>query len=244
MATGLGETGSETIPVVGRGVDWRQLGALVLVMVPVVLLWNTVVVYPLKILVVFFHELSHGVAAILTGGRIVEIQVVKEQGGLCLTQGGSRFLTLTAGYLGSELWGGAALVHAARTRLDRLASTVLGAIILIATVLWVRPLLAFGFWFHLGAGAAILGLGLLLPEKANEWFLKIFGLTSCLYVVADIWSDTIARSGLVSDARMLAQMTHVPTVIWGGVWLVLAVVIALAGLRVACRRQTASPANR
>lgn len=217
-------------------IDWRQLGGLALLMVPVVLLWNTIAVYPLKILVVFFHELSHGVAALLTGGRIIAIEVVKEQGGVCLVQGGSRFLTLTAGYLGSLAWGAAALVLAARTRWDRMIAAGLGAIILLSTLVWVRPALSFGFWFHLGAGAAILASGLLLPEKLNEAFLKVFGLTSCLYVVPDIYSDTIARSGLCSDARMLAQMTLIPTVVWGTLWILAALVISFAALRVACRK--------
>ena len=40
------------------------------IFVVVYCLWNTSLVYPLKILVVFFHEISHGVAAVLTGGSI------------------------------------------------------------------------------------------------------------------------------------------------------------------------------
>jgi Peptidase M50B-like len=107
--------------------------------------------------------------------------------------------------------------------------------------LWVRPLWSFGFWFHLAAGVVILGAGLCLPEKLNEGFLKVFGLTSCLYVIPDIYSDTIARSGLVSDARMLAEITHIPTVLWGGAWIVAAVVIAFVCLRAACRRGRVSP---
>ena len=226
------QSGARPLP---RGtVDVRQLLGLLLLMIPIILLWNTFVIYPLKILVVFFHELSHGVMAMLTGGRVVSIEVVRQEGGLCLTQGGSRFLTLSAGYLGSLLWGGAVLVLAARTRLDRAIAAALGTIIVLATLGWVRPLWSFGFWFHLAAGAVILGIGLCLPEKLNEGVLKVFGLTSCLYVIPDIYSDTIARSGLVSDARMLAEITHIPTVVWGSAWILLAVVLSLACLRVAC----------
>ncbi|MFV1959099.1 MAG: M50 family metallopeptidase, partial [Planctomycetota bacterium] len=52
----------------------RWLG-LLLVLLAVGLLWNTWLVWPLKILVVFFHEMGHGLAAVLTGGRIVEIRL-------------------------------------------------------------------------------------------------------------------------------------------------------------------------
>ena len=48
----------------------------------------------LKILVVFFHELSHGLAAIGSGGEIDHIEVVAREGGVCYTRGGSRFRAL------------------------------------------------------------------------------------------------------------------------------------------------------
>ena len=95
---------------------FKRYIALLLIFIAIGFLWNTLFVYPLKIFVVFMHEVSHGLAAIATGGRILEIQINPQQGGHALTQGGSRFWTLTAGYLGSLLWGGVILLLAARTR--------------------------------------------------------------------------------------------------------------------------------
>lgn len=220
----------------GSRFDWQKAGVLAAIVVPVILLWSTPLVWPLKILVVFFHELSHGLAALATGGRIVRIEVVAQQGGVCWTAGGSRFLTLTAGYLGSLLWGGAVLLLASSTRRDRAVAVGLGAVILGATLLWVRPVFSFGFGFHLAAGLALVALGRFLPEAANDLVLKVFGVTSCLYVVPDIWSDTIARSHLRSDARMLAEMTHVPTVVWGGLWILAALAVCGGLVWATCRR--------
>jgi len=36
-------------------------------------LWDTFVVYPFRLFVVLFHEISHGLAAVVTGGSIVSI---------------------------------------------------------------------------------------------------------------------------------------------------------------------------
>jgi len=224
------------------GIDWGHAAVLAALIVPIVLLWPTWAVYPLKILVVYFHELSHGVAAILTSGAVDHIEVVAEQGGLCVTRGGSRFLTLSAGYLGSLAWGGAALVLAIRGRRHRAAAFALGALVLLGTLAWVRPLASFGFAFHLGAGLAIVAAALWLPGVVSAGLLEVFGLTSCLYVVPDIYSDTIARSGEVSDARMLAELTHVPTVVWGGLWIVTAVLLTAAILGWSLRARAAAPA--
>jgi hypothetical protein len=222
--------------------DGKQLLWLLALMVLLTLLWSTWVVWPLKILVVFFHELSHGFVALLTGGSIDHIEVVKEQGGLCVTRGGNRFLTLSAGYLGSLIWGGLALLLAGRTRRDRGVTLAMSGVILLATIIWVRPILGFGFGFHLLAGLVLLLIGARLPRSFNDIFLKVFGLASCLYAIPDIWSDTVARSHLPSDARMLAEMTHIPTVMWGGFWIIVALALAALFLVKSCRtRPTTAP---
>src|SRR5881628_2717733 len=113
-----------------KQINWKELSALTGLMLAVVLLWNTWFVYPLKVLVVFFHELSHGLMAIATGGSIQEIQVVAQEGGMCVTAGGNRFLILSAGYLGSLVWGGAILVLATRTKRDKLIAALMGGILI------------------------------------------------------------------------------------------------------------------
>lgn len=207
-----------------RTSDWWKLA---LVLLAVVLLWNTWVVYPLKILVVFFHEMSHGLAAILTGGSVVEIQLQKEQGGHAITQGGSRFVILTAGYLGSLLFGGTILLLAARSKNDKAITATLGVLLLAVTLLFVRPWFGFGMLFGLGTGVALLLAAAYLGKHGNDWLLRIIGLTSCLYAVLDIKSDVLDRPEVQSDARMLAEHTGIPTIVWGVLWIVLAIVATI-----------------
>lgn len=219
-----------------RNVNWKLAGSLLALMVVVALLWNTWAVYPLKILVVLFHELSHGLAAVLTGGSIESIEVVAREGGLCVTRGGNRFVILSAGYLGSLVWGGVILLLASRTRLDRAISAVLGGLLLLVSLLFVRPFGSFGFLFGIGAGAVLVALGLWLPEVVNDYVLKVVGLTSCLYAVMDIQSDIIDRPHLRSDAYMLGEHTGLPTLLWGVLWIVVAVVLAVVFLLRACKQ--------
>ncbi len=90
--------------------------------------------------------------------------MIAQAGGLGVTRGGNRFVTLSAGYLGSLLWGGAILLIAARTHLDRWASAVLGLGLIGISVVYVRPLLSFGFLFGLAAGGGIFVTGRCLSE--------------------------------------------------------------------------------
>lgn len=207
--------------------DGRALAALLILLGAIFVLWDTFLVYPIKVLVVFFHELSHGLAALLTGGSIDHIELSPRQGGVCYTRGGSRFVTLTAGYLGSLIFGGAILLLAAKTRYDRLISAVLGAMIVLIGLLFLRPLISFGFFFGLAAGAGFMIVGWKLSERTNDVLLRLVGLTSCLYAPLDIKSDILDRPHLRSDAVMLSELTHIPAMVWGVLWITVAAVGAL-----------------
>ena len=189
-------------------------------------LWNIPIVshaiYPLKIFVVFMHELSHGLMAIATGGQIKEIVVVSQQGGHAITIGGSEFWTLMAGYLGSLAWGGLILVLAARTHLDKLLSTLIGIGMVLVSIRYVRN--PFGLMFGIAFGGLLVIVGLLLSEALNDLILRVIGLTSCLYAILDIKSDVLDRSHLRSDARMLSELTSISTLTWGILWILTAII--------------------
>lgn len=221
-------------------IDWQQVLLLTALMIAVILAWNTWAVYPLKILVVFFHELSHALAAWATGGHVVGIQLNAAEGGLCITAGGSAFLILTAGYLGSLIWGGVIMNLAARTRADKALAVFLGALLLTVTVWLVRPVFGFGFLFGMVTGLAFVASGLKLPHSFNDVLLKIVGLTSCLYAVLDIKSDVLSRPNMCSDAYRLSELTRLPVVFWGVLWLVAAIGLGGYFLLTACRARTVS----
>ncbi len=227
---------------------FKRYIALLLIFIGIVLLWEQTFILPLKIFVVFMHEVSHALAAVATGGRIVEIQVNPQQGGHALIQGGNRFLTLTAGYLGSLLWGGLILLLAARTRHDKKVSTVIGIGMIAISLGFGEGM--FTYLFGIGFGAALVAIGFYLPERFNDWVLRIIGVTSCLYAILDIKSDVLDRSHLESDARMLAKETppifslseDFFTLFWGGVWIVIAVALTFWFLYLAGKAKPATPA--
>ena len=200
---------------------FKRYIVLLLIFIGITLLWNTVVIYPLKIFVVFMHEVSHGLAAVATGGSIVEIEINQHQGGHALTRGGSRFWTLSAGYLGSLLWGGVILLLAARTRFGKVVSVLIGAGMVAITIGFGSDM--FTYLFGIGFGIVLILLGLTLPEIVNDWILRIIGVTSCLYAILDIKSDVLDRSHLRSDARMLAEEVGLRTEFWGILWIVIAI---------------------
>lgn len=198
-------------------------------------LWDSVVIYPLKIFVVLLHEVSHAAALLATGGAVERITLDPYQGGATYGAGGIPFLVLSAGYLGSLGWG-TLLVAAGRTKKLRPETVVglVGAVVVALTLLYVRNFFGFGFGVLFGAGL-VLAAGR-LRSLWNARLLLVLGLTSCLYAVLDIKSDVLDRPGLPSDAAMLSDLTGVPTVVWGGLWIGIAVTVCVLLFRWAWRR--------
>jgi hypothetical protein len=208
----------------------RLLGPLLLAAV-VYAFWSTVFVWPLRVFVVLLHEVSHGLAAVLTGGRIVSIELSPLEGGLCTTLGGWPFVIASAGYLGSALFGAFFLVlgFRGRPRTHRTVTAVLGAALVLLTLVYVRS--AFGIVYGLVAGALLLAVARWLPEGASSFVLRLLGVTSLLYAPWDITSDLILRSVPASDAGALARMTGIPALAWGVLWLAASLAIAWRALK-------------
>ena len=201
----------------------KQLIVLAGLIAVVFLLWDYPLLYPLKLLVVFFHESSHALMALATGGSVESLVIDEMQGGQVISRGGNRFLTLSAGYLGSLLLGLVIYLLAVRTRLDKALMTALGLCVIIIAGLFVRDLFALGFAGLIGGVFIVMGWK--LSMQVNDMVLRLIGLTNMLYVPYDIYSDTIARAELLSDALMLAQEFGGAGWLWGTVWLAISIVL-------------------
>jgi hypothetical protein len=212
---------------------WRTTALTLAIALAAYVLWDTPLVYPLKIFVVFLHEISHGLAAVATGGSIVRIELSASEGGVCWTRGGSRFLTASAGYLGSMVWGALLLVAAARTRLDRALTGLVGVFVVAVTLLYVRS--GFGLAYGVAAGAVLVAAAYWLSAAASDALLRVIGTVSCLYAPWDIASDVLLRDARGSDADTIAGITGIPAVVWGVLWIVLATVVAVGALVLTAR---------
>ena len=101
---------------------------------------------------------------------MLELVVTPYQGGHVLSNGGSRFLTLSAGYLGSLGWGMAIYISAVRSQFDKHIMALLGLVIMAIAFKFIGNL--FGLGFSVFIGLTLMGLGLKAPEKANDLILR------------------------------------------------------------------------
>ncbi len=200
----------------------KQLAYLIILLGLITYFWEYPILYPLKLLVVFFHESSHALATVLTGGEVKEFVINHEQGGHVISKGGNRFIILSSGYLGSLLWGLMIYIASVQTLYDKVLMGCLGVSIILITVLLSSS--SFSWLFGLTSGMGMLVIARFLDNSYNDFLLRLLGLTSMLYVPLDIYSDTIFRAHLKSDAYMLAEYTGGSTILWGSLWLIISLI--------------------
>eukprot|EP01056_Protomagalhaensia_sp_Gyna25_P002931 Protomagalhaensia_sp_Gyna_25__2930@NODE_2718_length_927_cov_273_486486_g2266_i0_p1_GENE_NODE_2718_length_927_cov_273_486486_g2266_i0NODE_2718_length_927_cov_273_486486_g2266_i0_p1_ORF_typecomplete_len259_score15_41Peptidase_M50B/PF13398_6/2_1e41Gaa1/PF04114_14/0_14Gaa1/PF04114_14/1_1e03DUF2371/PF10177_9/4e02DUF2371/PF10177_9/0_53Ndc1_Nup/PF09531_10/0_27Sec61_beta/PF03911_16/2_7e03Sec61_beta/PF03911_16/5_4e03Sec61_beta/PF03911_16/1_9e03Sec61_beta/PF03911_16/5_6Sec61_beta/PF03911_16/1_4e04ALMT/PF1 len=202
------------------------------------LLWRSVILAPVKLVVTFLHEASHALATYLTCGKVTGIEVNENFGGVTYSKGGNRCITLTAGYIGSVLWGciflflsvgktsrlvGAAIFIAAcvitplvlRVKTKRTCGCRSGThIILLLCILTLGAIMAaFWVWREMKT----------LKVDPVQIYLLSIGTWCTLHALYDVTSDTFIhkvddRTRGQSDAVMLANEICGTARMWGLIW--------------------------
>lgn len=176
-------------------------------------------VAPFKWFEVFFHEFSHGLVALLTGGSITRIDLQYGGSGTCHYRGGLRFLVAFAGYAGASLWGWAiySSAAAARKRTAHVLIGVLLAVLVLVAILWVRDLQS---WVILLVMGALLALMLRFGEQSLlKFFVEFIGL---FVLLASIQSPLFLLDGQSrGDGAALQSLTLIPEIVWIALWVMI-----------------------
>jgi hypothetical protein len=223
------DTASET----SEGLSISQVCWQCLLMCLVFYLWYSPVIQPVKIMVVLFHEMSHGLMAVASGGRVLQIGITAEEGGACETEGGIPLLIVSAGYLGSMFFGGLLLYLSRFRRFVPIVYTLLTLTVAAAifTVLHDH----YSRTFATALAASFIFMGLLAPAFLGALFLQLLGTVSCLYSIFDIYWDVLAsgRPGYPAenDAAAFASLTGVSAQTVGALWLAVSLVYFLCVLK-------------
>jgi hypothetical protein len=192
--------------------------------------------YPFRLLNTFVHELSHGFAALITGGRFDRFVVHPNREGLAHIRGGNRFIVVSAGYLGPALFGGALILLSATEIAVQTILLGLGLGLAIACMLFVRNV--FGFATGLLLAASLAAAGWFLADRAATFLFALLAMQMPLAAansLIDLVRISMGPPGReqLSDAQVMARVTHIPAVVWALLWLVIAVVIVVVTVTIA-----------
>jgi len=208
---------------------------LVLLNVP----YGNYVLYPFALFGTWVHELCHGLAALAVGGSVSQIEIFPDTSGLAWTSPGGRLqraVVASAGYTGTAVGGGLLLLFRRRALAGRLGLVLLGTVMTLSALVWVRNI--FGTPAILAMGAALIVAGWKLPDELSGWLYTFLATVTSLDAVTSIqnlFGSTHLVNGSPSstDARTVGELLLIPWFAWASGWMVLAIVCAFLGLRYA-----------
>lgn len=171
------------------------LFTLALYFVIILVSWNLLLIrhllFPLKLIVVAWHELGHVVASACSGYKLESVTVDPNEGGATRLEGGHyNPAALPLGYMTSCLLGGVLVFCGFNTLASKIASFFL-MISLVVTFWWANGLTArlmtlcslgllIGFWFIDHAGIL-------------RYYILFVGVMSSWYVIYDVMDDLVFR---------------------------------------------------
>ena len=211
---------------------WNKYHFFILLFSAIIIKQLPLVSIPFNWLESYFHEISHGIAAILTGGNVLRIQLFANGAGLCTTQGGIGFVISFAGYSGATLWGwGIYKLASAHQKAAQGFSVLIFVLLVCSIVLWGRDLLT---WFILGVLAALFLLTIKL--KKIHYLQRLMQLFGLLILLNSLSSPSYLLDGRhLGDGAALASMTFIPEIIWIAIWFAIAL-LALYSLYKAAKK--------
>ncbi len=206
-----------------------------------VILWRLpvagLIFFPFTMFVTYLHEASHGLMAIITGGKLLNFQMSLDTSGVAWTSGGFRPLIISAGYLGSAFWGSLLLIAALKKGTEKKVLGALSIFFLIFTVMFARNLVSFSMGLFFCFSTFILGR--LKHKTFLTFFLAFLAVQSCFQSFNDIFTLVIlSGTGIETDAHIMSrEVTHglIPPIIFAVLWGLISSVFFILALKFSFR---------
>ena len=213
------------------GQDQRQRVALLAgIALASILLWQTMLgsllLYPFSILATWFHEMGHGIAAMLTGRGFERLLIFADGSGvaeLLRPADGYRLtdaLVAAGGPLGPAIAGALLIVSSRSPTATQGALAVLGVALILSTLIWVRTPTG---WLVLPAlGIAIALLALRGSQPWRRFVIQLLGVQAAISAWRQ-YDYLFSPGGIVggrlqrSDTGAIADVLILPYWFWGAI---------------------------
>ena len=233
----------------GEAIGRLVVAGLVVSLLPA-LPFGNYLIYPFAILTTWFHEMGHGLTALLLGQHFDQLVIFPNGSGFAQyqLQGSASRLVAAAIAAGGPLApcavGAGLIVASAHPRAWRPVLWASAAAILLSVGIWVRS--ATGWW-ALPLVAAILALvawrGSPAWERFTLQFVGVMGAASMLQDFDYLFTEQamIGGQAVLSDTGQIAAVLGLPHWFWAGVILTLSAVMVGAALRYALAEKRLRP---
>lgn len=206
--------------------------------------WGRIIIYPFVILSTWFHEMGHGLSALILGGTFSKIEIFPDGSGIAYitTNGflgnlGSALISLS-GPLFPPILGSIFIASAKNNNFTRLLLFFTSFILFLSTIIWVRS--TFGFIFLIILSVLIFIISLSKYHILHFYTSLVIGIQAIISVYLSLGylfstSGEINQSSLNSDTQIIAQNLFLPNWFWASLIIVITIFLLYFSLRTLSR---------
>jgi len=208
------------------------------------ILWNvpfgTLILYPFTILGTWFHEMGHGLAAIIMGGNFLRLELFPNGSGLAYFSGSysalQKWFIASMGPLGPTVVGSLFIAASVNKTVTRILIYLFSLALIVSTVLWLRPWFGIGFFIVLIFAVFITFIAIRGKDSVLKGTLQFIGVQALASLYTNIGylfisSGTIEGRQQLSDTQVMAQELFLPHWFWGGFLIFVSVFLAYLSIK-------------
>jgi hypothetical protein len=236
--TDIGSLIGQQLPTPARRMAfWGLISGAVLIVVLWQIPGGNYILYPFTILATWFHEMAHGLTALLLGGRFTKLLIFSDGSGAAYYSGPlllgtfGQVLVAAAGPMGPPVAGAALILTSRSFKATSITLNLLGSFLLFSTAVWVRSL--FGVIMIPLMGAGVLGVAFKGSERVQRLLVQFLGVQACASTYRQIdylFSYSAGPLG-ISDTAQIQQALLLPYWFWGELIAASSLLILVMSLR-------------
>lgn len=188
------------------------------------------ILYPIRLFITIVHEMSHGVAALATGGDVSAMEIHADMSGLTFTQGGIDWVISMAGYVGTVFVGLFAWFLLRTLHQTRMILLMFAGVAFMA-VAYTGLHDVFGTAWCLGIAIGFTVMALFVGPVADI----IAGVVTIQLILGAFYDLKVlfmlSGTGVHTDALNMEMATGIPAVVWAVLWLGISILAALFALK-------------
>ncbi len=213
------------------------------------------ILYPFMILGTWFHEISHGLTALILGGDFHKLVIFADGSGYAQFSYSSLFmgnignaLVAAAGPLGPTIFGNILMLGSINDKVTKFIMYGLSFAMLLSSILWVRPIFGFGFGFTILFSLIFLFVAFktnIKTQKLTLQFIAIQAFMSLYMSINYLFSKNAIVGGNhnMSDTEVIADNLFLPNWFWGALILIISLIIIAKSILFIIKKESNSSNN-
>ena len=210
------------------------------------LLWNTYIIKPIKIVPIFIHEMGHFLANCAIGNKICTMDITLTDINHSCVMTNKWFtsvIIVTSGYIASLLFA-IFMLKIKNIKVKRYTLGILTSCILLSLIYICKIPATFLYVIILSVITMVIYI--LNNDKIFEWTNDILGISSIAYCIyetvmkdifpkiatkTNVWRGFYHNTNKITDASTLHKITGIPAIVWSIMWLCISIITLLFCMR-------------